>query len=153
MKNLAILMAIVVFLTLLFTQESFTQKGIEWKGGGGWGVNGQYWKKYNPKTVETVIGKVIDVDAIIPLKGMSRGIHVIVNSEKEEIAIHAGPAWYIENQETKIQPNDEIEVTGSRVNFEEKPVIIAAEIKKDGEVLSLRDTKGVPLWSGWKKYK
>lgn len=42
-----------------------------------------------------------------------------------------------------------MEVTGSRVTFDGKPAIIAAEVKKGGETLKLRDEKGRPVWSGW----
>jgi hypothetical protein len=35
--------------------------------------------------------------------------------------------------------------------FEGKPAIIAAEVKKDDEVLTLRDASGFPAWSGWRR--
>lgn len=40
---------------------------------------------------------------------------------------------------------------GSRISFEGNPAIIAAEVKKGDEVLKLRDEKGVPFWSGWRR--
>jgi hypothetical protein len=74
-----------------------------------------------------------------------------VKTEKETISVHMGPAWFIENQDIKIAPKDKIEVTGSRVTFSGKPTIIAAEVKKGGEALKLRDESGFPVWSGWRK--
>jgi hypothetical protein len=44
-----------------------------------------------------------------------------------------------------------VEVKGSRVTFEGKPAIIAAEVKKGDEVLKLRDENGFPMWSGWRR--
>jgi len=44
-----------------------------------------------------------------------------------------------------------VEVKGSRVTFDGKPVIIAAELKKDNNVLTLRDSSGIPAWSGWRR--
>jgi hypothetical protein len=44
-----------------------------------------------------------------------------------------------------------IEVKGSRVTFEGKPALIAAEVRKGDEVLKLRDEAGMPLWSGWRR--
>ncbi len=61
-----------------------------------------------------------------------------------------GPSWCLENQDTKIEPKDKIEVTGSRITVEGKPAIIAAEVKKADETLKLRDEKGFPFWSGWR---
>jgi hypothetical protein len=37
---------------------------------------------------------------------------------------------------------------GSRITYEGKPAIIAAEVKKGDEVLRLRDEKGIPVWAG-----
>lgn len=44
-----------------------------------------------------------------------------------------------------------VEVKGSRVTVEGKPSIIAAELKKGDDVLILRDTGGIPAWSGWRR--
>jgi hypothetical protein len=64
------------------------------------------------------------------MKGMSYGIHAKVKTEKETISVHLGPGWYIEHQDVQIAPQDKVEVKGSRVSFEGKPAIIAAEVKK-----------------------
>ncbi len=45
----------------------------------------------------------------------------------------------------------EIEVKGSRITFAGKPAIIAAEIKKGEQILTLRDKNGFPAWSGWRR--
>lgn len=50
-----------------------------------------------------------------------------------------------------IEPNDKIEVKGSRVTIDDKPALIAAELKKGDEVLKLRDETGVPAWAGWRR--
>ena len=46
---------------------------------------------------------------------------------------------------------DRVEVKGSRITFQGKPAIIAAEITKDGQTLTLRDASGMPVWRGWRK--
>jgi hypothetical protein len=67
------------------------------------------------------------------------------------MSVHLGPAFYLENQDVKIEPKDKVEVKGSRVTFGGKPAIIAAEVKKGDEVLKLRDENGFPMWSGWRR--
>ncbi len=74
-----------------------------------------------------------------------------VKTDGEQISVHLGPAFYLENQDVKIEPRDKVEVRGSRVMFEGKPAIIAAEVKKGDEVLRLRDDNGFPMWSGWRR--
>ncbi|MCI0532511.1 MAG: hypothetical protein L0Y74_11305 [candidate division Zixibacteria bacterium] len=105
---------------------------------------------YDPNTVTTISGEVIIVERITPLKGMSFGIYLMVKTDTEEISVHLGPAWYVANQDEKIYPNDQVEITGSRITYEGKPAIIAAEIKKGDAVLVLRDENGYPLWAGWR---
>lgn len=144
-------MAMITVFSAFFIAQSFAQQGIQWKGGGGWGKGAPYGRMYDPKTVETIKGKVVNVDTVTPMKGMGYGVHVTIETDKETVSVHLGPGWYIENQDTRIEPKDTVEVTGSRITLEGKPVIIAAEVKKGDEVLKLRDEKGFPLWSGWRQ--
>jgi hypothetical protein len=150
MKKLMTLVAIMTVLGVgvLTATEAMAQRG---KGGGGWGQGTNYQKIYNPKTVETISGEVVSVDKITPMQGMNPGVHAVVKTDKEMISVHLGPEWYLENQDVEINPKDKIEVKGSRITFEGKPAIIAAEVKKGDEVLTLRDATGSPVWSGWRR--
>jgi hypothetical protein len=151
MKKLVMLISVMAILGLAAGTNALPQRGIRWKGGGGWGAGTPYGRMYNPQTVETISGEVISVDAITPIRGMQYGVHAVVKTNKETISVHLGPGWYIENQDVKIVPKDRIEVKGSRVNFGDGPAIIAAEVKKGNEVLMLRDASGFPVWSGWRR--
>ncbi len=150
MKKFMITIAAAVILSLACIGAS-AQRGIMWKGEGGWGPQDSYARIYNPQSVETITGEVVSVDKITPMKGMSYGIHVIVKTDKETIPVDLGPGWYIENQDVKITPGDRVEVKGSRIMFQGKPALIAAEVKKGGETLTLRDANGFPAWSGWRR--
>jgi hypothetical protein len=151
MKKILTLIAAMTILSLFPGNEALAQKGIAWKGGGGWGAGTPYSRMYNPQTVKTISGEVISVDQITPMKGMYYGVHAVLRTDNETISVHLGPGWYIENQDMKIAPKDKIEVKGSRIIFEGKPAIIATEVKKGNEVLMLRDTSGLPAWSGWRR--
>jgi hypothetical protein len=106
---------------------------------------------YDPKTIETFSGTVVSVTKIAPMTGMAAGVHIMVKTEKESVSVHLGPAWYIENQDVKIEPRDAVEVKGSRVTVSGKPAIIAAEVKKGDDLLRLRDEAGLPAWSAWRR--
>ena len=149
MKKVVIIGTVIMMLMILLSAQSFAQRGMKWKGGGGWGIGTQYGKMYNPKTAETISGEVVSLDKFIPLKGMSYGVHLTVKTDKETISVHLGPAWYIENQDIKIEPKYKIQVKGSRITFDGKPAIIAAEVNKGQQILRLRDENGFPAWSGW----
>jgi hypothetical protein len=146
------MISMAVAISVLFAAPvAFAGPWKGWRGSGGWGMGSPYQRMYNPATVETVSGVVESVDKITPMNGMYSGIHLVLKTDKEAIAIHLGPEWYIERQDVKIEKGDKIEVKGSRITFESKPVIIAAECKKGDGVLVLRDSSGVPAWAGWRR--
>jgi len=120
-------------------------------GGSCWSASGQYGRMYDPKTVETAKGEVVSVEKFATTNGMSAGVHLLLKTEKETISVHLGPSWYLENQDAQVEPKDKIEITGSRLTLDGKPVLIAAEVKKGDGVLKLRDENGVPMWAGWRK--
>jgi hypothetical protein len=103
---------------------------------------------YNPKTVETVQGKVVSVEKTSPPADRGYGVHLTLEVGKAPIEVHLGPARYLAKQPLQIAPNDSVTVTGSRVMLDGKPALIAAEVKKGDQVMKLRDANGVPAWSG-----
>ena len=150
-KNGVIFVTMMLVLAFVFVSHSFAQRGMRWKGSGGWGAEARYSRMYDPKTVETLAGEVVSVDRITPSRGMSYGVHAMVKTEKETISVHLGPGWYIENQDVMIEPKDKVEIKGSRITFQGKPALIAAEVKKGDKTLELRNESGFPVWSGWRR--
>jgi hypothetical protein len=57
----------------------------------------------------------------------------------------------VERLDSKIELGDTVDVKGSRITYNGKPAIIAAEVKKGDAVLKLRDENGFPAWSGWRR--
>lgn len=134
-----------------WTAQHGPMMGPYWRGSGGWGCCGQYGRIYDPSNLETVSGEVVSIDTFTPISGMSQGMHLLLRTDDgTTIPVHLGPYWYLENQDIAIEPNDKIEVRGSRVNFAGEPAIIAAEVQKGDTTLRLRDESGFPMWSGWR---
>jgi hypothetical protein len=103
---------------------------------------------YDPKTVETLSGEILGLDRIAGRNGMT-GVHADLKTDKgETIAVHLGPAWYLDKQTLTLKQGDKVTIRGSRVTLDDKPAIIAAEVSKQGETLRLRDDNGVPVWAG-----
>ncbi len=119
------------------------------RGGGGW-TDGPYARVYDPKTVETLKGEIVQVDHVAPMSGMSEGVHVVVKGDKGTTDVHLGPAWFLDHQDAQLAVGDHVEVRGSKVNLAGKPAVIAAEVKKGNETLQLRDAQGLPMWRGWR---
>jgi hypothetical protein len=106
---------------------------------------------YNTNTVETVSGRIINVERTTPTRGRSCGIHINIKTKNEDISVHLGPAWFIDSLDFAIVQNDTIEIKGSRITFEGQPAIIAAIVQKEGKTLTLRDEIGIPVWRGWRR--
>ena len=75
-------------------------------------------------------------------------MHLTVKTDKETIVVQLGPSWYLDQQKMTFAPNDTLQITGSRVTFDGKPALIAAEMKEGSQSLKLRDANGIPLWAG-----
>ncbi len=103
---------------------------------------------YNAKTIETVMGTVTRIDHLPGRREGMVGIHAILKTGDETLEVHIGPYSYISKQDLRLKVGDAIEVTGSRIINDDKPAILAAEVKRGEEVLALRDEQGKPLWRG-----
>lgn len=136
-------------LCLTLATGAWAQRGMG--RGAGWGPGDSYGRMYNPTTVETVSGEVARVDKFTPGQGISYGVHLTLKTDQETIPVHLGPGWYVEQQGITLAAGDKVEVTGSRVTYQGKPAIIAAQVKKDGKILMLRDANGVPAWAGQRR--
>lgn len=149
MKKLGMI-ALVGLLGLILANGVWAQPGMGMgRGQGrGWGAGDPYSRMFNPKTVETLSGEVVSVEKFTPGRKMSYGVHFTLKTDKETIAVHLGPSWYVEKQPVTVAQGDKVEVIGSRITYQGKPAIIAAEVKKGGQVLKLRDANGVPAWAG-----
>src|SRR5262245_5855474 len=101
---------------------------------------------YDPKTVETIGGRVLSVEKTTPTKKRGYWIDVMLQTGTGTIPVQLGPAWYIDKQMPRIEPNDTITVTGSRLNLDGRLAIVAAEITKGNELLKLRENNGIPFW-------
>ncbi len=148
-RGIAVL-ATVAALGLLTASHAIAQRGLGGRAGG-WGPGSAYGRRYDVRTVETIQGRVVAVERFEPSKGMSPGVHLQVQTDKGRLSVHLGPAWYLDRQEVQIAAGDRIEVLGSRIEFGGKPAIVAAEVHRGDETLTLRDANGYPVWSGWRR--
>ncbi len=148
------LLILIMLMVAVFASasESIAQRGMgRGRGPRGWELGNQYCLAYKPDTTVTIRGEVISVEKTIPRKGMFYGVHLMVKTGENTVSVNLGPGWYIEDQGITFEPEDKLEITGSKVTFDEEQVIIASEVKKGDEVLELRDGNGIPAWSGWRK--
>jgi hypothetical protein len=153
MKRLAFVLSVLFGLGLVFVPQSFSQRGqmSNRQGSGGWGMGTPYQRLYDSSKMVSISGSVESIEKIRPGKGMNPAIALTLKTDKETLSVHLGPEWYIGRLDARIEKGDKLEIKGSRITLDEKPVVIAAEVKKGENTLVLRDSAGIPMWAGWRR--
>lgn len=115
----------------------------------GWEEGGAYDKLYKASELDRLKCKVKKVTEVVPMKGMSPAIALIVDDgDGEEIMVHVGPKWFL-GDAIGINRGDKLKIRGSWAEIDGEDVFMASKIKR-GEYFSLkvRLTKnGKPFWS------
>lgn len=103
--------------------------------------------KFDPAAVKTIEGVVTAVG-----KSMHAGAEAdilllqIQTDAGDMVNVHAGPLNYVSRQDFYAVNGDRVSVTGSPVQSFGHSVILAARVSKDGQVLTLRNRDGQPVW-------
>lgn len=117
-------------------------------GNRGWGPEDEYQALFDKRSLDSVSGKVVLVERIFPMRGMSWGVEIQVQAPEETVAVHLGPVWYLKRQELQVREGDRVVVRGSRIRYQGGQALLATELSKGPATLLLRDARGQPLWSG-----
>lgn len=105
---------------------------------------------FDPRTIETVQGMVVDAPRL-ETGSIPEMEHLTLETEGPKLIVVLGPNWFLAQQNWEISALDRIEVTGSRLEIDGKPGLIAQKVKKGGQVLELRDEAGRPLWAPFRR--
>ena len=124
MRSRTICIAVVSLPGFQFLLALSAQSRMTWRARGGWGGGSAYNRLYDPQTVETIRGEVVSIDEIIPAKGMSSGIHVLLKTDQGVLSIHLGPRSFVQGLDVAIELKDRIQVKGSRIAFRGAPTIL-----------------------------
>ncbi len=144
MKKSSILLSSFLLISV-FAVGALAQPQGQCPASPGWPMG----QMFNPKTVETVNGKIESIEKVtagrtdIPARVLLK-----LKTDQETVTVYLGPEWYLEKQKTKLSPGDYIQVKGSRITMDNMPVILPNDITKGGEVMHFWDEQGMPLWRG-----
>jgi hypothetical protein len=100
---------------------------------------------FNPGTIETVQGLVVDAPEF-KTGGIPEMVHLTLKAKTGKFSVVLGPNWFLAQKGWKISALDHIEVVGSRINLEGRNALIAQQVKKGDLVMKFRDESGRPLW-------
>ncbi len=105
-----------------------------------------YPRYFNPETITTIEGKIIGIDSVKMRTYTTTRLNL--QTKTGPIYVHIAPYWYLESKKIMFKVGEEIKVRGSKIIYDNKPVIIASELKYQDRELKLRDSNGFPMWAG-----
>lgn len=130
-------------LSLILAAYAWAQPAAPGTGSSAMRQRGGMGMGYDPQNLETVRGVVTKVTAS---KRRAKGVHLQVKTDKEDLFIILGPAYFLEKQKMTLAEGEKVEITGSRIKHPQAAILIAGELKKGSQVVKFRDEKGLPLW-------
>ena len=101
--------------------------------------------KYDPAT-ETKVKGVIEQLKLVPPSGGKPIVYAVMKGSPDAVEVFLCPKKFLDDMGVEFKANEEIEVTGSKVKQDGADLILAREVVKGGETLTLRFKDGKPAW-------
>ena len=131
----------ILLLCLFSVAHVFAQSGR--------GLNrGNITRLYDTSTVKTITGIITKKDTAQSGYGRFPGIILNLENETGKIKVFIAPIWYLNQENLQFTTGDSITVTGSKVTFQNKPLIITKYFNYKKKKVTIRDENGAPVWAG-----
>lgn len=157
MKNLAARFLVLSTALLIFILLVSLQSAAQMCGGRGQGrMSGPFYKAGTEVTINGTVDEVQQITGAGATGGTWScphgwtGTHLMLKTDAGMLPVHVGPSAYLASKNFSIAKGDKLTILGSKVQFQGSDFLIAKEITKGSEVLTLRNSAGFPLWSGFR---
>ena len=101
--------------------------------------------KYDPAT-ETKLKGTVEELKYIPPSGGKPVAYLVIKSGADTLQVFLCPKTFLDQMGTTFKPQDKVEVTGSKVKQGGEDLILAREVDKGDDMLTLRFKDGKPAW-------
>ena len=106
---------------------------------------------YNPRKEITFTG-IVKSKAKGKVSGYAQGMSILVMSGKTIREVELGPTWFVGRQKASVNLGEKVTVTGVPLILDRRQrVVVARQIVRGKQVLSLRDAAGEPYWDARRK--
>jgi hypothetical protein len=78
-------------------------------------------------------------------------VHVTLKNDKGLLDVFVAPENFLKEMEITFAKGDAIEVLGSQLTVDGNAVLLAREVTRNGDIMTMRDDHGKPVWVGWIK--
>lgn len=101
--------------------------------------------RYDPRAEYAVKGTVAGVKTHDSVLGY-KDTHIIITTAQGDMEVHVGPSGYLDKRGFGMHPGDQVLVIGCKTVYEEKPVLVARQIRRGDQSVTLRNMRGDPVW-------
>jgi hypothetical protein len=101
--------------------------------------------KYDAATETKLKGAVQELKFVPPSGGKPVG-YLVVKSGADSVQVFLAPKSFLDDMGASFKAGDEVEVTGSKVKQDGTDLILAREVAKGNDTLTLRFKDGKPAW-------
>ena len=101
--------------------------------------------KYDPAT-ETKLKGTVEELRFVPPSGGKPMAYLVIKSGQATVEVFLCPKSFLDDMGTSFKPSDAVEITGSRIKQDAAEMILAREVVKGDDTLTLRFKDGKPAW-------
>ena len=101
--------------------------------------------KYDPAT-ETTLKGIVEELKLVPPSGAKPIVYLVLKSNPDTGQVFLCPKKFLDDMGVAFKADDAVEVTGSQVKQDGANLLLAREVVKGGETLTLRFKDGKPAW-------
>jgi len=101
--------------------------------------------KYDPAT-ETKLKGTVEELKFVPPTGAKSVAYLVIKSGTDTLQVFLCPKTFLDQMGATFKPQDKVEVTGSKVTQDGADLILAREVDKGDDMLTLRFKDGKPAW-------
>jgi len=161
-------LGILTVFVVAVAGASFVAEGVMGHGGGGHGYMGGSGMYFDPNSIQTLSGELIEVFDDWEMWGHGNhtggGMHFEFRADSGKVyELMLAPDWYLEEKGISLSVGDHITVTGSVLepygtgfmgghmgggHSNDEDYLIATSLTADGKTVQLRDKDGYPVWRG-----
>jgi hypothetical protein len=97
-------------------------------------------------TTETTLKVAVEQLKLVPPTGGKPIAYLVAKSATDEVQIFLCPKSFLDEMGMEFKAGEEIQVVGSKVKQDGADLILAREVVKGGDTLTLRFKDGKPAW-------
>jgi hypothetical protein len=135
MKTCYSISLLAAMLLIVFTQAAGAQ------------ATSQTAPKYDPATEATFNGTIASIsERNCPVSG-TMGFHFVLKlQDGKTIEVHVAASQMMKTYEITLNKDDQVQVIGSKVQYEGKDTILARQVVRGNDTYVFRDKTGKPVW-------